>query len=445
MTLESSLSKKTYVGNGLTSLFPIPFFVAEESHIYLVIKNASGSFPVTQNFFVDLEHSQVQYPMSGTPLAQGEELTVFRKLPLNQIVDLENAGAFHPQVLEKDGFDRVVMQIQQLSEELSRCVKLEITDSKSPDEVLQFLFNAEQYLYEMAEQATAESLVAKEQAEAFMGEAQKSAENALLSEENCGNSKQTAIENSRLSKYWAIADIQENPEGSSKYWALQASENIPDATELHKGKIQIASTAEAQAGTNDSKAMTPKKVREAFPVPLGLLKRMPQIFTGSFSGKNPIGSDNVIYTDWQICDGSNGTPDLRNRFVLGGSGLNQKALGGSSVDVGDVTGSTGASTANISGSVGGTILTEAQLASHFHSATSYTSNDVGSINGLSGTQKGHNAIPTSYTNTSGSNQPHYHSFSGSVSSHSHTDGNLSVQIDTVPPYYTLAYIMYIGA
>ena len=50
-------------------------------------------------------------------------------------------------------------------------------------------------------------------------------------------------------------------------------------------------------------------------------------------GGSPTGSvtayagDTVPY-GWLLCDGTNGTPDLRNRFIYGGDGSNNGATGG---------------------------------------------------------------------------------------------------------------------
>lgn len=54
-------------------------------------------------------------------------------------------------------------------------------------------------------------------------------------------------------------------------------------------------------------------------------------FSGSFSSDGyPIDSaTGVVRNDWHICDGTNGTPDLRDRFILGGNGSNNGATGGS--------------------------------------------------------------------------------------------------------------------
>lgn len=51
-------------------------------------------------------------------------------------------------------------------------------------------------------------------------------------------------------------------------------------------------------------------------------KGMIMPFSGSFDSDGyPIdGSTNIVRKDWHICDGTNGTPDLRGRFILGASG-----------------------------------------------------------------------------------------------------------------------------
>ena len=68
------------------------------------------------------------------------------------------------------------------------------------------------------------------------------------------------------------------------------------------------------------------------------------------------GADNAVPTNWALCNGSNGTPDLRNQFVVGRGGLYG-------------AGSTGGEAT--------TTLVEANLPSHTHSdgtlaAVSYT-------------------------------------------------------------------------
>jgi len=113
------------------------------------------------------------------------------------------------------------------------------------------------------------------------------------------------------------------------------------------------------------------------------------------------GATNAIPSGWLICDGTNSTPDLRDKFIIGaGSTYAPAATGGST--------STGSHT-----------LTVAQLAAHTHTYTGHTgTKGTGDDNGP--------AAQTGTTTTATSS-------AGSGSSHTHTG--------TLPPYYALAYIM----
>ena len=62
-----------------------------------------------------------------------------------------------------------------------------------------------------------------------------------------------------------------------------------------------------------------------------------------------------IPTNWALCDGTNGTPDLRDKFIVGYS--TSKAIN-----------TTGGS-ATASGSTDATVLTTSQIPSHSHAVT----------------------------------------------------------------------------
>ena len=187
------------------------------------------------------------------------------------------------------------------------------------------------------------------------------------------------------------------------------------------------------------------------------------------------GAENAIPTGWLLCNGSNSTPDLRNRFVVG-------AGTGSNYSVGDTGGSN-----------------DATLVSHSHGAGNYGTNNTGghSHGGNTGNSGNHSHGGGNYiTNTTGShshrwgtddnigaqggnNNPdanggqnwkaftdsagdHYHNVNGNSQSegdHSHNistnnDGSHSHNVNgssdsqgssatgaNRPPYYALCYIM----
>ena len=133
------------------------------------------------------------------------------------------------------------------------------------------------------------------------------------------------------------------------------------------------------------------------------------------------GATDAIPTGWVLCNGSNSTPDLRNRFVVGaGDTYSVNATGGSA---------------------------DATLVSHTHSATSSVS-DSGHFHNvlptLSGAFSNNGAfIQTATTGTpsqSGVGNTDTKTTGISVSTSLSTAGSSATNAN-LPPYYALAYIM----
>ena len=124
------------------------------------------------------------------------------------------------------------------------------------------------------------------------------------------------------------------------------------------------------------------------------------------------GSVASIPSGWVLCNGSSGTPDLRNRFIVGA---------GSTYAVGDTGGSADA-----------TLVSHSHTASvsdpgHSHTTATFATNTSGAGLNLEG--------PPTNTATSGTGTSTTGiSVSISSSGSSATNANL-------PPYYALAYIM----
>lgn len=114
------------MGNGATTLFSFSFIGDSASDIMITYTNASGvitTIPSSQ-YTLSLNAAAagslwgiggtVQYPLSGSPIANGTFLTVSRLLPYTQTITISNQGDFAPQVIEEMG-DTLEMQIQQLA------------------------------------------------------------------------------------------------------------------------------------------------------------------------------------------------------------------------------------------------------------------------------------------------------------------------------------------
>jgi microcystin-dependent protein len=135
------------------------------------------------------------------------------------------------------------------------------------------------------------------------------------------------------------------------------------------------------------------------------------------------GSVATIPTGWVLCNGSNGTPDLRNRFIIGAhsdtAGVAYTTITGSNTQTGGskdaiVVSHTHTGTTNSDGT-------------HSHTANSgLTDLDQGTFGG------GRSSVVTTLTTNSAG--AHTHSFTTASTGDSGTNANL-------PPYYALAFIM----
>ncbi|HEY4252306.1 MAG TPA: hypothetical protein VGM87_13930 [Roseomonas sp.] len=172
------------------------------------------------------------------------------------------------------------------------------------------------------------------------------------------------------------------------------------------------------------------------------------------------GAENVVPTGWALCDGTNGTPNLRDKFI---SAAGPTRAAGSSSGANSATANTTAVGAHShGGGTGATGLTEAQMPSHQHggatdaqgfhdhalplSVAAYGlaggNGGLTALTGLNGsirTEGSGNHAHGIVTDFRGSGQGHAHSIAAD-GGHAH-----SVTVATVPIYFALAFIMKLAA
>ena len=147
------------------------------------------------------------------------------------------------------------------------------------------------------------------------------------------------------------------------------------------------------------------------------------IFSGSIANIDPA---------WSLCDGTNGTPNLSDRFVIGAGG---------SLAVG-ATGGGATTSANGAGVTGGHILTIAELPAHGHPfAASYTQQDSAHCMPTGGfiTSTIAQQVLGANNGAAGFGQNQQIGAAGGNAAHSHTTGNH--QHTVTPPFMALCYIM----
>ena len=128
------------------------------------------------------------------------------------------------------------------------------------------------------------------------------------------------------------------------------------------------------------------------------------------------GTIGSIPSNWSLCNGSNGTPDLRNKFVIGAN-ADDSGNATTNIETGTYSGS------NIAKQSGG--FKNAVLLSHTHTQTGGGTNDDGG----SQVPGGPNSGTLSNISTTGINVNN-----AASTTQTGCDANL-------PPYFALAYIM----
>lgn len=138
-----------------------------------------------------------------------------------------------------------------------------------------------------------------------------------------------------------------------------------------------------------------------------------------------------IPSGWNLCDGTNSTPDLTDRFIVGST-----TDSGATHDIGDT------------GGANSTTLTTAQLPAHTHSAGTLATSTAGAhthtfnayqqSSGSTSAQLTFANLegPSAVSQTTASAGAHTHTISGSTGSVGSGDS-----VDNRPAYYALAFIM----
>lgn len=144
MTISTTVNKVVAPGDGAKFQFSFDPFVVQQpatgvDHDLVVYRVTSAGAVSTltegtgsTNYSVQVTSypgtGQITYPATGSGfLPTGDYLVIKRKAPLLQATKLDNRGGYFPAVQENT-FDRLVMMIQDLQEQIDRCVQITVND-----------------------------------------------------------------------------------------------------------------------------------------------------------------------------------------------------------------------------------------------------------------------------------------------------------------------------
>jgi len=245
VSVQNQAVKNVYAGNGSTTVFPYTFALNEDDGEYVgvYVTNDEGTSEETDNYTIDTTAKTVTYPASGDPLEEGKKITIIRELPNEQNLNLENLGPFFADDVE-DEMDREVMMIQQLAEQVSRAVKVDVTDDLPSASVVYDINHVREYKDEAALSASNAAYSESVASEAATNAA-ASALAASTSETNAGTSETNAASSA------AAALASQNAAALSASNAL-TSEQHAAASEANAASSETAASVSASSAATDA-------------------------------------------------------------------------------------------------------------------------------------------------------------------------------------------------
>lgn len=129
-----------FIGNSVQTGFPFSFKVFSGADLAVVRTDTSTGIATTltlnSDYTVSLSSDQNANPggtvVLSSPLATGSTLAITSVLAATQTLDLTNNGGFYPRAIS-DAFDRVVILIQQLFNNVGRSLKFPLADAANAD------------------------------------------------------------------------------------------------------------------------------------------------------------------------------------------------------------------------------------------------------------------------------------------------------------------------
>ena len=139
MPVSTTHRKKYYTCNGATTVFAFDFPITDESDLVVQVRtNATGAVStLTLTTDYTVTKASVTWDNGGNvttvaTYAAGKTLIVARSLTQSQSMDLEYGDNLDSESLE-DSVDKLTMIVQELQEQIDRCIKMPLSDAEALD------------------------------------------------------------------------------------------------------------------------------------------------------------------------------------------------------------------------------------------------------------------------------------------------------------------------
>lgn len=268
--IENTVTSIVYTADGTQTEWSIPFPFGHVEDVKLFVKvGTSDIAPVASNLFsVDTELGTITYPLSGSPLSANDKVIIMRITSQTQ-EESSALSRFKSQDIERMA-DKLTMEVQELQEQLSRCIAYNPVDAAEGE------VDAQQYIDDLtdlktqattaASTATAQASIATSQATIATtkaSEAATSAQNAATSETNAAasaaaayTSEQHTIQNEELLQEYvdqaatsATTAVTNATQAASSATSASASATAASASETSAAASAASASASAETAT----------------------------------------------------------------------------------------------------------------------------------------------------------------------------------------------------
>ena len=279
MTISAGTDKDVYDGDGATDEWPITFSVIGlTSSDIAVYKTATTGIStlLTSNYTVDLDTPDVLYPIVGDKLTSEEQIVIVPVLEIEQESNYKNQGGVPPEILESD-LDRLVRILKQLNEVISRSAQSDISEDEFDANALISAVQASATNSEASADLSAASAVSASASAddssdyADLSAASAAAASAIAGWEvasqaqaEAGTDNATVMTPLRVAqRSTATISSQAQAEAGTDNATFMTPLRVKQAIDEFDSVLELASQGEAEAGTENTKAMTALRVAQA--------------------------------------------------------------------------------------------------------------------------------------------------------------------------------------
>ena len=132
MTLESTINKNRYIGNGATTQFPFTFKIWKTDQILVYVGDGTTEREVSAQCTVNITASGGTVTFA-TPPANNAVIVLRRNMPYVQEDDYRNGSRFDAEEVE-DRLDQDCAERQDLRLDVGRAIKAPLTSDKTPEQ-----------------------------------------------------------------------------------------------------------------------------------------------------------------------------------------------------------------------------------------------------------------------------------------------------------------------